>query len=68
MSCSGVQISQKKGLKLLLKLCLLCSITLPVFFCEVLQVILVEVLITRRAKNFLWQITYNCRSSGGKRR
>lgn len=48
--------------------CLLCSITLPVFLCEVLQVVLVEVLITRRAENFLRQITDNCRGAGKKRR
>lgn len=48
--------------------CLLCSITLPVFLCEVLQVVLVEVLITRRAENFLRQITDNCRGAGKKER
>lgn len=39
------------------------SITLPVFLWEVLQVVLVEVLIARRAKNFLWQITDDRRGS-----
>lgn len=47
---------------------LLCSITLPVFLCELLQVVLVEVLVTRRAENFLRQVADNRRGSGGNER
>lgn len=43
-------------------------ITLSVFGCEVLQVVLVEVFVTRRAENFLRQIPNNGRGSGGEKK
>lgn len=46
---------------------LFASKNLPVFLCKVLQVVLVEVLITRCAENFLRQVTDNCCGSRKER-